>query len=74
MLQDTGLRKENGCRHNTVPSKALRKRVVYLALPFYNGVDDLKKKITDLALSSFPEFYFRLVCKAHDTLGRHFNH
>ena len=35
-----------------VPSapKALPKRVVYLVLPYYNGADDLKKKITDLVV------------------------
>ncbi len=28
--------------------KAQPKRVVYLVLPYYNGADDFKKKITDL--------------------------
>ena len=54
--------------------KAQPKRVVYLVLPYYNGAEDLKKKITDLVRTFFPEVYFRLMFKAHDTMGRHFNH
>ena len=60
---------------NELPDpKTQPKRVVYLVLPYYNGAEDLKKKITDLVRDSFPEVDFRLMFKAHDTLGRHFNH
>ncbi len=31
----------------------------------YNGAGDLKKKITDLVRSSFPEVDFRLIFKVH---------
>jgi hypothetical protein len=54
--------------------KTQPKHVVYLVLSYYNGAEDLKKKITDLIRTSFPEVDFRFMFKAHDTLGRHFNH
>ena len=48
--------------------KTQPKRVGYLVLPYYNGAEDLKKKIKDLIRTSFPEVDFRLMFKAHDTL------
>ena len=54
--------------------KTQPKRVVYLVLPSYNDAEDLKKRITDLIRYFFPEDNFRLMFKAHDTFGHHFNH
>jgi len=48
-----------------------QKPIVYLVLPYFT--DDLKKLISDLIRDSFPQVNFRLMFKAHDTLGNHFN-
>jgi hypothetical protein len=58
----------------TISDPFIPKRIVYLVLPYYNGAEDLKKRLTDLVRQSFPDIDFRLMFKAHDTLGRHFNH
>ena len=50
-----------------------QKPKVYLVLPYFTGADDLKRRITDLVHDSFPQVDFRLMFKAHDTLGNHFN-
>jgi len=50
------------------------KRIVYLVLPYYNGAEELKKRMTELVKRSYPDINFRLMFKAHDTIGHHFNH
>jgi hypothetical protein len=50
-----------------------QKPIVYLVLPYFNGADDLKKRICESVHDSFPQVDFRLMFKAHDTLGNHFN-
>ena len=50
-----------------------QKPIVYLVFPYFSGVDDFKKQIYDLVRDSFPQVDFRLMFKAPDTLGNHFN-
>ena len=50
-----------------------QKPKVYLVLPYFTDADDLKRRITDLVRYSFPQVDFRLMFKAYDTLGDHFN-
>jgi hypothetical protein len=48
------------------------KKKVFLVLPYYKGADSVKKEITNLVQSSFPQVDFRFAFKSHSTFGKKF--
>jgi hypothetical protein len=49
------------------------KKKVFLVLPYYKGADSVKKEITNLVQSSFPQVDLRFAFKSHSTISRNFS-